>query len=159
MCISVRVELLKSVLVFVGAVLKLHEKKKEILLFEEVQSASKELSISFKVWLLLQEYNQMWTDITFFKDRRVYNEVLRKRSVYQHTRWVEGNIYRLHFYEQKLTVSRWCIHLKKRVIFQFKDVDFLSVKDLRWYKTQKLQQKNPCSPYWTFCLKNIHSFF
>lgn len=57
MCISVRVELLMSVLIFVSAVLKLHGRTKENLLFEEVKRVSKELSISFKIRLLLQEYN------------------------------------------------------------------------------------------------------
>lgn len=54
---SAKVELLKSVLIFFGAVLKLHGRTNKILLFEEVKSASKELLISFKVWLILQEYN------------------------------------------------------------------------------------------------------
>lgn len=57
MCTCVRAELLKSILMSVDAVLKLHGRTKEILQFEEVKTASKELSISFKDWLLLQEYN------------------------------------------------------------------------------------------------------
>lgn len=57
MCTCVRAELLKSILMSVDAVLKLHGRTKEILKFEEVKTASKELSISFKDWLLLQEYN------------------------------------------------------------------------------------------------------
>lgn len=44
----------------------------------------------------------MLTDIIFFTDRRVYNDVLR---VY-HKRLVEGSFYWLHLYEQKIILHQ-----------------------------------------------------
>lgn len=118
---------------------------------------------------VLEDYNELWTDIIFLKERRV-----KKWSA----EWKERPAQDMNARKDILTTyvwtqnhfEPWCgIHLKNRISFQFKAWDFLSVEDLQKkflikkktqaYKQTKQNKNKTYKPFLNFCLNTSHSFF